>query len=303
MSKYLFSLTIILSILFGLLLPEVSLLWKDYLNPLLALLMFFSALRVEKRELGKVDVKGLLVLLSLVFVMMPLLSLPFKFSEPMSFVGVLFALSSPSAAATPFFVSFLGGDIALGVLVSFLSSLLSFLTIPLTIQLLAGAVVQVDNNKILGLLVEVILIPISAAFLTKKLFRRVAEKINKHRDYQLIVMLLLAWGIFGVSHTAIANNELKLLELTALLLLILLFGGVVAYFLGRRYGKKTAVTFFVATSVKNAMLSFAIVLKLFGVAAAIPMVANLLAQLLIMVSLEIFGEKLAALFQSSAGIH
>jgi len=301
MSKYFFSLVIILSIFFGLLLPGVSVLWSDYLNFLLALLMFFSALRVERKEFRKVDAKGMLTLLSLVFILMPLLSLPFKLSDPMTFVGVLFALSSPSAAATAFFVSFLGGDIAPGVVFSFLSSLHSLLTIPITVQALAGAVVQVDNSKILSILIEVIIIPIVAALLTRKFLRGAAEEINKNRDCQLIVMFLLGWGIIGVSHAAILNNELQLLELTTILLLILIFGGLVAYLFGRRYGNETAITFFVATSIKNALLSFAIVLKLFGIAAALPMAANLIAQLALMVLLEVFGGRITALSRSSAG--
>ncbi|QLJ53155.1 MAG: Na+-dependent transporter [Candidatus Fermentimicrarchaeum limneticum] len=302
MSKYLFSLVIVISILFGLLLPGVSVLWRDYLNFLLALLMFFSALRVKKDEFKKVDSKGLLVLLLFVFVLMPLLSLPFRRLNSTTFLGVLFAFSSPSAAATAFFTSFLGGDIALGVIISFISSLLSLVTIPLTIQALAGAVAQVDNNKIFSILVEVIVVPILIALLTKKFFKRAVDEINRRRDYQLVVMFLLGAGIIGISHDAIVGNEYQLLGLTAAILILLLFGGGLAYLFGRRYGEETAITFFVATSIKNALLSFAIVLKLFGTAAALPMAANLIAQLILMTLLEVFGSRVTALSRSSAGI-
>ena len=291
MTRYLFSLVIILGIVFGLLLPELTLIWKDYLTFLLALLMFFSALRVERDELIGTNPRELLGMLLFVFVVMPLLALPFKFSQPLTFVGVLIAFSSPSAAATAFFSSFIGGDITLGVYAAFISSLLSTVTLPFTIQVLAGTIFQVDNYKILVILVEVIIIPILIALVSKKFFKKVTEKISSHRNYQLIVMFMLNSGIIGISNGVIKGNEYQLLELTAIMLLIMLFGGALAYFFGRRYGNKHAITFFVATSVKNAMLAFAIVLELFGMMATLPMVANLIAQYLILVLFEIFGKK------------
>ncbi len=292
MSRYLFSIVIFLSIASGLLLPNVTVLWKDYQNFLLALLMFFSALRVEKKDLERANSRQLFVLLLFVFVLMPLLSLPFKLAEPMTFIGVLFALASPSAAATAFFTSFLGGDIALGVAISFVASLLSIVTLPLTVYLLGGAAGSIDNNKIFTILIEVIIIPILAALLSKKLFKKLVGSINKHKDYQLVVMFLLASSIIGVSYEVIAGNEYLFLQQVVIIFLMLLFGGVLAYLFGMRYGKKSAVTFFVATSVKNAMLSFAIVLKLFGATAVLPMVANLIAQFILMALFEIIGCKI-----------
>lgn len=293
MSRYLFSIVIFLSLAFGLLFPGVAVLWKDYQNFLLALLMFFSALRVERSNLEKANARQMLALLSFVFILMPLLSLPFKLADPLTSMGVVTALASPSAAATAFFSSFLGGDIALGVVISFIASLLSIATLPITIQLLAGAAVPVDNSKIFRILIEVIILPILAALLSKKFFRKLTEVINKHKDYQLAVMFLLSSSIIGVSNSVIRGNEQLFLKETAALFVILLFGGVVAYMFGRRYGKKQAVTFFVATSVKNAMLAFAIVFELFGIPAVLPMVANLVAQFILMAVFEIVGYEIS----------
>jgi BASS family bile acid:Na+ symporter len=292
MSRYLFSAVLISSILFGLLFPSVTLLWKDYLNPILALLMFFSVLRVEKKELVKANPKELLTLLIFVFIIMPLLSLPFKLSDPMTFVGVLMAFAAPSAAATAFISSFLGGDIALGVAISFIASLLSLITLPLTTQLLVSKAVPVDQSKIFVILVEVIVIPTILALLSKKFLKGMSEVINENRDYQLIVLFLLGSAIVGIGHDLIVENKYRFIELTAFIILAILAGGALAYLFGRRYGKKAAVTFFVATGIRNAMLSFAIVLELFGASAVLPLVANGVAQFLVMALLEIFGSKL-----------
>jgi len=291
MSRYLFSITILLSIAVGLLFPSVTLLWSGYIIPLLAMLMFFSALRVETKELYKTDPKELLALLFFVFVIMPLLSLPFKLSEPLIFIGVLVALSSPSAAATAFFSSFLGGDTMLGVSISFIASLLSVVTLPLTLQLLAGTTIPIDQSKILVILLEVILLPILIALLSKKLFRKAVDVINIHRDSQLTVMFLVASGTIGIGHEIIVSNEYQFIELTAAMLVIVLFGATLAYLFGKRYRKKAAITFFVGTGVKNATLAFAIMLELFGPLAVLPMVANLIAQCIIMVLFEIFGNR------------
>lgn len=291
MSRYLFSITILLSIAVGLFFPSVTLLWSGYLIPLLAMLMFFSALRVERKELYKTNPKELLALLFFVFVIMPLLSLPFKLSQPLTFIGVLVALSSPSAAATAFFSSFLGGDAMLGVSISFIASLLSIVTLPLTLQLFAGTTIPIDQSKILVILLEVILLPILIALLSKKLFRKAVDVINIHRDSQLIVMFLVASGTIGIGHEIIVSNEYQFIELTAAMLVILLFGATLAYLFGKRYRKKAAITFFVGTGVKNATLAFAIMLELFGPLAVLPLVANLIAQCIIMVLFEIFGNR------------
>lgn len=289
MAKYLFSAVLVFSIIFGLLLPQITTLWQGYLNPILALLMFFSVLRVEERELRKVNMPELLSMLAFVFIMMPLLSLPFRLSDPLTFVGVLIALASPSAAATAYFSSFLGGDIALGVSASFLTSLLSLFTLPLTTQLFASQAVQIDQSKVIAILVEVILIPIIIALLFKKFLKGASEVINRNRDYQLVVVFLLGSAMVGIGHDAIMKNEYGFFGLTAAVLLLILLGGTLAYLFGKRYGNKVAVTFFVATGVKNAMLSFAIVFSLFGVSAVLPLVANLIAQYLLMVIFEVYA--------------
>ena len=292
MSRYLFSAVLISSILFGLLFPSVALLWKDYLNPILALLMYFSVLKVEEKDLRRTKPKELVALLIFVFIITPLFSLPFKLSDPLTFTGVLFALSSPSAAATAYFSSSLGGDIALGVAISFIASLLSLLTLPLTAQILVGAVVPIDQIKVFTILSEVIIIPVILALLTKKFFKKITRAINKKKDYQLIVLFFLGSAIVGIGHDMIVGNEYRFIELTAYMILIIFVGGSLAYLFGRRYGKKAALTFFVAAGIKNAMLSFAVVLGLFGPSAVLPMVANAVAQFLVMALLETFGSKL-----------
>lgn len=289
MSRYLFSLVILISLIAGLFLPSVTLLWSNYIIPLLALLMFFSTLRVEKKELYKTNPKELLALLFFVFIIMPLLSLPFKLTQPLLFIGVLVALSSPSAAATAFFSSFLGGDAILGVSISFISSLLSLATLPLTMQLFAGTAVYIDQSKIFTTLFEVIVIPIILALVSKKIFRKLTDSINSHRDYQLVVMFLVSSGTIGIGHAAIVGNEYQFLWLTAAILVVLLFGATLAYLFGKRYRDKAAITFFVAAGVKNATLGFAIMLELFGPAAVLPTVANLVAQFIIMALFEISG--------------
>jgi len=292
MSRYLFSAVLISSILFGLLFPSVALLWKDYLNPILALLMFFSVLKVEKRELMRENPKELIAILIFVFVITPLFSLPFKLSDPLTFTGILIALSSPSAAATAYFSSFLGGDIALGVAASFITSLLSLLTLPLTMQILAGTAVPVDQSKVFRILVEVIVIPIILALLAKKFFKKITQAINEKKDYQLVFLFLLGSAVVGIGHDLIIGNEYKFIGLTAFMILVTFLGGALAYLFGRRYGKKVAITFFVATGIKNGILSFAIVLELFGASAVLPLVANAVAQFLAMALFEVFGSKL-----------
>jgi len=77
-------------------------------------------------------------------------------------------------------------------------------------------------------------------------------------------MFLLASSIIGVSYGTIAGNEYMFLEQTVVIFFMLLLGGVLAYLFGRRYGKKSAVTFFVIRVMR--IVSVMSILKVTGLA-------------------------------------
>jgi predicted Na+-dependent transporter len=77
-----------------------------------------------------------------------------------------------------------------------------------------------------------------------------------------------------------------LIELLIVFMLVSLgVGFAIAYLLGRRFGYGRAVTVGIATCLKNAGLSLVIGLTVFGSSILPPLIANLVAQNLLIVSL------------------
>ncbi len=80
------------------------------------------------------------------------------------------------------------------------------------------------------------------------------------------------------------------------MLFVLSLAFVAAYLVGKRFGRRQAVTFGIAACVKNAALVPVVGVTGFGPAVLPPLVANLIAQNLLVVLLRIFirdGAKLA----------
>jgi predicted Na+-dependent transporter len=80
--------------------------------------------------------------------------------------------------------------------------------------------------------------------------------------------------------------------LNGFMFVVLAFAFGVAYVFGKRFGYEQAIAIAIATSVKNAALSLVIGLAAFGSPILPPLIANLVAQNLLLVPVRvIFKEK------------
>jgi len=296
MSQFLTPSVILLSIVLGFVFPDVGLVWKPYLAVLLMLLMFFVMLGLEPeqitRSLRAYPVIG--VGLFSVFVLLPLLSTLAKpFFSPIIVTGVLLAFSCPSAVATSFWVGVFKGDVATGLVVSTIANAVSVFTVPVTMLVAMGTVVSVDVVGMMINLAEIVLVPMVASLLLKRLIRLDWKRIARHGfNAQLGLLVLLVWGSIasGVAYAKSNANEFVVLNVFMLAVLALAFGAT--YTLGRKFGHEQAIAIALATTVKNAVLSLVIGLAVFGSQVLPPLIANLMAQNLLLVPLVwLFREK------------
>ncbi|MDI6826033.1 MAG: hypothetical protein QMD36_02435 [Candidatus Aenigmarchaeota archaeon] len=288
MPKYSLSITILLALLFGFLFPDIGSLWKNYLTPILMGIMFLTILKIPSNEILSVNKKILLTSIILVFGFMPILTLPFKFLQPLLFLGLVTAISCPSAAAVAFFSESLRGDGSLGLSVSTITTILSIFLTPFLVLVIAGSAISVDYFKIFETLVKVILLPIIIALIFKKLFRRPTNfLIKKSMLFSFILFFFLNWGFMAVGMPFILENFYNFLYVQLILILIVGIGYIVGYFIGKYFGKDKAVTLSISTGMKNSMLSFVIILEGFGHLALLPIIANIIAQLGLIIPVEI----------------
>lgn len=285
-------LLVLVSIALGFLFPDIGALWKPYLSVLLALLMFFVSLTIEPREI-KESVKSYSVValaLLMVFVVTPLLALSAKllFSSEV-YVGTVLAFSSPSAIVTPFWAGVFSGDVATALVVSTTANLLAVVTVPLTMIVAVGSAVSVDMSWMVQNLAVVILVPFGAAFLFRKALSVDATRINAYSSkVELAILVLLVWGSVADGAVYARSHAVEFAFLNVFMLCVLGLAFAVAYLVGRRFGRRQAVTFGIAACVKNAALALVVGVTGFGPAVLPPLVANLIAQNLLVVLLGIF---------------
>jgi BASS family bile acid:Na+ symporter len=286
-SKYPAPLIILLSIVLGFLFPQVGLIWKPYLALLLMFLMFCVTLSIEPKEIAHSARNHPVIIMGLftVFVLTPLLSLLAKpLFSPIVYSGTVLAFCCPSAIATAFWAKVFKGDVATALVISIITNLLSIVTIPATMLIAIGTAVNVDVASMMVNLGEVILIPIIASFLLREF---VHVDWNKASIYgskiELCILVLLIWGSIAPGVEYARNNVTEFALLNGFMFGTLALAFILACFLTRRFGHKKAVSIEIATTVKNAALSLVVGLTAFGPQILPPLIANLIAQNLLLI--------------------
>ena len=289
-SKFVTPLIIIMSIVLGFVFPDVGLMWRPYLALLLMFLMFFVTLDIEPKELRRslsnfpVIVAGLFM----VFVVTPLLSLLAKpFFSPIVYAGIVLALSSPAAVATAFWAKVFRADVPAALIISTVTNLLSIVTIPATMLIAIGTTISMDVAGMMLNLAEIVLIPMTASFLIRKyvhINHGLVTAVTSRTE--LVILVFLVWGSTAPGVAYAKENVTEFVILNAILLLMLALAFVIAYFLTRRLGHKQAVSIGIATTVKNVALSLVIGSVAFGSQIIPPLIANLIAQNLLLIPLK-----------------
>ena len=289
-SKFVTPLIIIMSIVLGFVFPDVGLMWRPYLALLLMFLMFFVTLDIEPKELRR-SLSNFPVIgagLFMVFVVTPLLSLLAKpFFSPIVYAGIVLAFSCPAAVATAFWAKVFRADVPAALIISTVTNLLSIVTIPATMLIAIGTTISMDVAGMMLTLAEIVLIPMTASLLIKKyvhINHGLVTAVTSRTE--LVILVFLVWGSTAPGVAYAKENVTEFVILNVFLLLTLALAFVIAYFLTRRLGHKQAVSIGIATTVKNVALSLVIGSVAFGSQIIPPLIANLIAQNLLLIPLK-----------------
>jgi len=291
-------LVIIAALALGFLLPDVGLLWKNYIGLLLVVLMLFLYLRIDAKDVKNSvrNAKPLGWALLMTYIFMPLLALVGKvFFAPILFSGIVLALSSPPAAATSFWARIFKGDIAFALVLTAIASILAVFTVPASMLLATGTIASFDPYPMILMLAELILIPAVTVLLLKKAVHVEWYRVTLHTGHiELAVVFLLIWGSVAPGVESIRDNLVQFGLLNVFMFASLSLGFSIAFLVGRRFGYEHAISGGIATCVKNAGLSLVIGLAMFGSSVVPPLIANLVAQnVLIVLLLTYFKSKMA----------
>lgn len=199
LESYLVVLLFALSV--GLMFPKIGLSVAPYATLFLQIIFFLSSLKLDV-HLVREEVKNIRdVILANVYmlILFPIVTFVIvRAIAPQFAMPLLLLAAMPAGMTSMLLTELVGGDVSFSLLLTMTTSLLAPITIPLMMQLLAGATVAVSFWAMFSSLATVIVIP----FLVAQIIRHLAhEKIRAtfvtFKPISLALLGLLILGIVG----------------------------------------------------------------------------------------------------------
>lgn len=198
--------------------------------PILSLLMFDLGLTLKFEDFGREFTRPRPIVVALFgqLVLLPLIALGLARAfrlEPVFFIGLILIACCPGGSSSNVFSRLAGGDVALSVTLTALSSIITLFTIPLIMSVatrLVGESVGISlpvGNLIKQNLV-LMLLPVLLGIAMHYAWPRAAEKTDKVLSKLAFPLLLILITVFYIQHhrTILANIGILGLCVTALIL-------------------------------------------------------------------------------------
>jgi predicted Na+-dependent transporter len=141
-------------------------------------------------------------------------------------------------------------------------------------------------------LAEIVLIPMAASFLLRRTIHVDWARLNKYSSrLELGILALLVWGSTAPGANYALNNLFDFIALIIFIFTLLVSAFALTHFLMRRFGRQKTISIEIATIVKNAALSLVLGLTAFGPDVLPPLMANLVAQNLLLVVVKALNKE------------
>lgn len=249
-----------------------------YVNYLLGIIMFGMGMTLKKSDFAAVfkRPKDVIIGVCAHYLIMPLIAFALCFAfqlPPAVAVGVILVGCCPSGTASNVMCFLAKGDVALGVSIGAVSTLIAPVMLPFILWLLAGHWVKIPTTSLFISVVEIVIVPIVLGVLVNTFFGKKVHKVTEALPLvSTVAIILIAGGVVAASNK---NGDL----LTAGTLIIIpvvmlhnLLGYALGFFfsrlLGMNHPKSRAITFEVG--MQNSALGVALAMAFFSPAAAIP---------------------------------
>ncbi|MFB5762378.1 bile acid:sodium symporter family protein [Paenibacillus medicaginis] len=270
-----FSVWVILFALLGFFIPDAFTGLKGYIQIFLGIVMFGMGLTLSSADFREVFRRPLDVAIGVVghYLIMPLLAFGLAVLlqlPPDIAVGVILVGCCPSGTASNVMTLLAKGDVALGVSIASVSTLIAPLATPAMISLLAGRWMNIDAGSLIKDILMVVIIPIVLGVVVKALFRRQAEASVKALPLVSTIAIVLIVAI------VVAGSKAKIIETGPLIFAVVILHNGLGYLLGfwfaKLFGmnlaKRKAVT--LETGMQNSGLGAALAAAHFNPVAAVP---------------------------------
>jgi BASS family bile acid:Na+ symporter len=185
-------------------------------------------------------------------------------------VGVILVGCCPSGTASNVMTFLAKGDVALGVSIASVSTMIAPLVTPALVSLLAGKWMAINTESLFMDIVQVVIFPIVLGIVARTLFRRqAAASVKALPLVSTIAIVLIIAIIVGLNQAKIMTNGLLIL---VAVILHNLLGFALGYLFARLFGmslaKRKAVM--LETGMQNSGLGAALAAAHFSPLAAVP---------------------------------
>lgn len=248
---------------------------KPGILPLLALIMFAMGLTLTLKDFRRVLTMPALILLgvSLQFLLMPLLAWLISRGvalETLLATGLILVGASPGGTASNVMTYLAGGNVALSITLTALSTLLAVVFTPWLSWIYIDAAIEVPVWSMLQTILLLVVAPVLSGMLLNQFLPRMIKPVQEVCPLvaTLAIVLIIAI-VFALNKDSMAALSLALL--TAVVLHNAL-GLTLGYLAGRCYGYSESIcrTLAIEVGMQNSGLAVALALKNFAAMAALP---------------------------------
>lgn len=270
-----FSIWVLLFAAFGFFAPQLFVPYKSCITPLLGIVMFGMGLTLSAADFREVFRRPFDVAIGVVghYLIMPglayLLAIVLRLPPEIA-VGVILVGCCPSGTASNVMTFLAKGDVALGVSIASVSTLIAPLATPALVSLLAGKWMTINTASLFMDIIQVVILPIALGVIVQALFRKQAAASVKALPLVSTITIVLIIAII------VALNQSKLLSNGLLILVAVilhnLLGFALGYLFAKLFGmdlaKRKAVM--LETGMQNSGLGAALASAHFSPLAAVP---------------------------------
>ncbi|ASP39301.1 bile acid:sodium symporter [Bacterioplanes sanyensis] len=253
--------------------PLVS--WRDAIVPLLMLVMFCMGLTLRWQDFRRVWSKPLPIAIgvTLQFLLMPLLAWALASAmalPPDLTIGLILVGACAGGTASNVITYLAGGDVALSVSMTLVSTLLGVVLTPALVWLYASADIQVAPMAMIMTLAQLVLLPIIAGVLCNRWLPALTKALHRHLADIASAIILIIIAII----VALNAEQLSTVGITVVLAVVLhnLLGLACAYVVARLTGQTevAARTIAIEVGMQNSGLGVALAMKYYSPMAALP---------------------------------
>lgn len=200
--------------------------------PILIVLMFLLGLDINKKAFTDIARNPKAVLLGMTgqLVILPVLAFSIAWLlklPPVYFMGLVLVACCPGGSSSNVFSMLVKGDVALSVTLTALSSIITLFTLPVimdfvtrTVSDLSGVEIELPVGKLLIQNIILLLLPLFAGSLFKKVFPEAAIEVRKILSKMAFPALMLLAAVFFLQYKNEIADNFASLGLSAALLII-----------------------------------------------------------------------------------